>query len=204
MTQKTAEHETVHPSVHSFVQRAEKVPTADEIIELAELYLANPVEQITVQFDDLARLYDGRTDRATDYNYAGRSMQYDIFATRDAEGDKLEEIYTIRSQYSSIHGEVRTYGVNVLDENGHDYYRMIIRKDDSRQDVFSILVNDSEVTDAARREQYITDFLYRSLIATVRSTDRTPQERMEADEDALIKLQHRLYHGPKVVTSIDL
>ncbi len=204
MTQTTIEHEAAHSVKESFISKAENALTDDEIIELAELYLENPVEQITRQFDDLAQLYEGRTDRQTDYDFAGRSMQFDIFATRDAAAGALEEIYATRTQYSSVHGQVRTYGITVLDQDGNENYSMTIRKDTARQDTFDVFASGAAVTDAVRREQYITDFLYRSLIATVRSTDRTPQERVAADEDALTKLQHRLYRGPKVVTSIDL
>ncbi len=204
MTQTTVEHETAYSSKESFVAKAEHSLSENEIIELAEQYLNNPVEQITRQFDDLAQLYEGRTDRLTDYDFAGRSMQFDIFATRDAEAGALEEIYATRTQYSSIHGQVRTYAITVLGQDGNESYSMAIAKDAARQDRFDIFASGVVVTDAVRREQYITDFLYRSLIATVRSTDRTPQERMEADEDALAKLHQRLYRGPKVVTSIDL
>ena len=201
MTQTLERESTQVPNV-SFVALAEQVPTREELLELTGLYVENPAHRIMRQLDELAILYDGRTDRTTDYDFNGRNMQFDVFATRDAAGDALEEIYTIQSQYSSQHGYVTSYGISVL-EAGQQCYRMTVRGGELRIQT-QIGSGMAEVTDPEQRERYIEDFIWRSIVATIRTTGRDPQERELADLDSLAKLHMRLYQGPKVVTPVDL
>jgi hypothetical protein len=197
MTQ-TVEQERTVGQVESFVAVAERVPTQEEIVEMAELWTQDPAERIARQLDELALLYDGRTDRHTFYDFQGRNHQYDTFATRDADGDQLEEIYTIYSSYSASHGHVRTYSLKVL-EGQEAAYRMTVAGGE-----LTVLREGEPVLDEAERDRLVTDFLYRSLIATVRTTDRSFQDRIDADLDALIKLEKRTYDGRrKVVTATD-
>ena len=91
----------------------------------------------------------------------------------------------------------------MLGEDGSEGYHMTIQGDQLSIQVARAGIS-LEVTDSDARDQYVEDFFYRSLIATVRSTERDSAERDAADLDALAKLHHRLYQGPKVVTSVDL
>lgn len=198
MIQLTIEQERTTLPTDSFVALAERVPTQEEIVEMAERWTEDPAQRIAGQLDELALLYDGRTDRTTFYDFNGRNHQYDTFATRDADGELLEEIYTIHSSYSASHGYARAYSVTVL-EGERAAYRMTVARGE-----LGIMRGDEPVLDQDERDRLVTDFLYRSLIATVRSTDRSSDERIDADLDALIKLERRTYDGRrKVVTATE-
>lgn len=198
MTQTTRERERTSVPTDSFVQLAERVPTELEIAELADQWVQNPAERIASQLDELALLYDGRTERQTFYDFQGRNHQFDSFATRDASGNQLEEIYTVYAKYSSLHGSTRDYSVTVLNEAAEHYRLSVSNGELSVKRANS----DREVVDSAEREALITDFLYRSLIATVRTTDRGVEERESADLDALIKLEQRFYGRRKVTSAM--
>lgn len=199
MTQRTIEQERINAPTNSFVAVAERVPTNEEIIEMAEQWTKDPAERIASQLDELAVLYDGRTDRTTFYDFQGRSHQYDAFATRDAAGEQLEEVYTIHSSYSAWHGQAKTYSVTVLDLDGQNAaYRMSVANGE-----LAVHRGEEPVRDPEERDRLVTDFLYRSLIATVRTTERSFEAREDADLDALIKLERRSYGGRRKVVARD-
>ncbi len=198
MTQTTLERERTMVPTDSFVKLAERVPTETEIAELAGRWVQDPAERIASQLDELALLYDGRTERQTFYDFQGRDHQFDSFATRDASGNELEEIYTVYSKYSAQHGSTREYSVTVLNEAA-EHYRLTVTGGELSVRRAS---SDHEVVDPSEREALITDFLYRSLIATVRTTDRGVAEREAADLDALVKLERRFYGGRKVTSAM--
>ena len=203
MTQNLAELERSPVLTDSFVELAGRVPTTDEFAEMAERWVQNPADRISSQLDELAVLYNGRIDRTTFYDFNGRNHQFDTFATRDADGEELEEIYTVYSRFSSQEqGYVREYSVTVLEADGHSYHMGIGRDGLSIQSTRQ--GGRAEVVDVEERDRLVMDFLYRSLIATVRTTDRPLQERQDADLDALIKLEQRTYDGRrKVVTATE-
>lgn len=199
MTHVAIEQERIIAPTDSFVAVAERVPTNEEIVEMAELWTTDPAERIASQLDELAVLYDGRTDRTTFYDFQGRSHQYDTFATRDAAGEQLEEVYTIHSSYSALHGHAKAYSVTVLDVDGRKAaYRMSVAKGE-----LAIHRGEKPVLESAERDRLVTDFLYRSLIATVRSTERSPGAREDADLDALVKLEQRTYDGRRKAMAYD-
>ena len=198
MLRTAVERERVSAPTQSFVELAERVPTADEMVELATQWVENPAVRIASQLDELAFLYDGRTDRQTFYDFNGRNHQFDSFATRDAAGGELEEIYTVYTKYSAQHGTTKTYAVTVL-AGSEEGYRMAVSE--GELSIRRARTN-SEVTDESERDALVVDFLYRSLIATVRTTDRDISQREDADLDALIKLERRFYDGRKVVSAM--
>jgi len=196
---RTLKGERTSRQTESFVAVAERVPTQDEITEMAERWTQDPAERIASQLDELAVLYDGRTDRQTFYDFQGRNHQYDVFATRDASGDRLEEVYTIHSSYSALHGHAKEYSVTVLDIDGRNAaYRMSVAKGE-----LAIHRGRRQVFDSAERDRLVTDFLYRSLIATVRTAERSLEAREDADLDALIKLERRMHDGRRKAMAYD-
>lgn len=199
MTQRTIEQERINAPTDTFVAVAQRVPSNEEILEMAELWTTDPAERIASQLDELAVLYDGRTDRTMFYDFQGRNHQYDAFATRDASGEQLEEVYTIHSSYSALHGHTKDYSVTVLDVDGRNAaYRMSVAKGN-----LAIYRGKQPVVDSAERDRLVTDFLYRSLIATVRTTERSPEAREDADLDALVKLERRMHDGRRKSMAYD-
>jgi hypothetical protein len=199
MTQRTIEQERINAPTDSFVAVAERVPTNEEIVEMAEQWTNDPAERIASQLDELAVLYDGRTDRTTFYDFQGRNHQYEVFATRDAAGEQLEEVYTILSSYSALHGHTKAYSVTVLDVDGRNAaYRLSVTKGE-----LAVFQGMQPVHSVEERDRLVADFLYRSLVATVRTTERSFEAREDADLDALIKLERRLYDGRRKVVARD-
>lgn len=200
MSIKTAEHITTQ-SETSFLEYVKQQLDQNAIDEVAELWVDNPGERIAHQLDELSQLYSGRTDRET-YHWSNSVDELNTFATRDAKQEQLEEIYTIYDRYSSAQSDYQTreYVVSVLGEDG---YRIHVLADQSVQVYNYPGRAQDQVRDADEEADKIRDFFYRSLIATVRTTDRDPAARKLADQDAIGKLEVRLYGGRKHTAGIE-
>ena len=147
----------------------------------------------------LSEAYRYRTDEMT-FRWKGNIESFTTFATRDAAGDAIEEIYTLHDRYSiglkPYH--VRTLAVDIFTD-GHT--RIVVGPDGTVETFTFDGDTPRQVTDSTQAASVTDEFFYRSLIAIERVNRRSATERQLADQDALSKLHYRMYGGPKVTTS---
>lgn len=195
-------------SSESFVRLAETIvtsPNEETISEALEDWKQNPGEHIKNQFEELNKVYRDRSDRET-YHWHSSIEEVTSFATRDAAEENIEETYQVIDLYSRSNKEwkSRSYAVTMhhLDNGGST---TLIKDFDNNIRVVGI-DSEGQAKDlhGEDKEDAMIDFFSRSVVAWDKNRQRTPEEKAAAAADAHMKLEKRLYGGPKpAATSLE-
>lgn len=188
------------------VRQAAEVASSDTIEEIfADIHQAEHLktaEKLRSELDHLAELYRDRTDRET-FPWTNRTEEVERFATRTADGGRIEELYTIGSNYSSVLSKDYKTTHYAVDLFGDTSRQRIVIPEGGEVRVFEISDGQSQQLSGSAAKDVIDDFYFRSIIAMTRVEERTADERHAANADALHKLHLHVYGRPKRVTATE-
>lgn len=202
------EYQEAETRPEAFVKDAQEVLAAtsvSEAVEILEDWKDNPAERIVNQLEQFAIDYKSRSDRETYYWY-NSIEEVTSFATRDSNEDSIEEMYYIIDTYSPNNKKWknRTYAVTM--NNPDNGSRTTLTLDAEHKVQVSSTKEDgrTKTLHGEPEEDAMIDFFARSVIAWDKNRQRSSTEKAAADADAHMKLEAKLYGGPKpAATSLE-
>lgn len=146
-------------------------------------------EKIREEFTALWNIYEGRRN-GNSMRYGRTTVEDDVIATRylDNEADQhaIEEVYWRTTLYgpNQRDGKTEMYFINISSP-GEDEYQICVTENQHVK-VLNRHTDSHEWHTASDEaaEKTLEEFFHRTLIAATTHENRTPEEKLAADEDA--------------------
>lgn len=187
------------------LENAEEAPLdtleiAPEAPKSLQELLDNPVERIRDEVATLLAMYAERTTHMTEV-HKGRVLEMIDFVTRDDDEVRAEEYFSVTDRYGDLdqkNYKGRTIMISLLDANQQPENKIFINE---RGELRVTAANGKMAEDV---DDILTDFHHRTLLAEIRTAERTPEQKAEADADARHRVNQLLHKVDEVTyTPID-